>query len=327
MNTKRLVITLTILSLLFSSINSDISETLIKLIPQSNTPRKIAVAGGDNESMLECCRRAKNVNIATCILIGNKDLIESMAKQYKIIINDFEIINIDNEIDAARYAVKLVHDGDADMFAKGSIETKICLEAILDKEIGLKDSKTLSSVTVIDATISIKKRLLILSDAIFKPLPSLSEKIQMVNNCVEIAESLGIKKPKVAIITAGDNVNYKFTETIEADLIKQANNKGDIKNCIVEGPISLDLALDIEAAELKKVKNKRIMGNADILIFPDITSANVAYKMFSRLLKWQVGNIVTGTSKPCIIPSRTDSTEDKYITLLLATVYSIYKYN
>lgn len=317
------VVILLIFTLLFNSITSDITDELLELIPPTETIPKIAVAGGDNESMLECCRRAKNLNIATCILIGDKEEIESMSKKHKIIINDFKIIDKKDEIDAARYAVKLVHDGDADMFAKGSIETKICIEAILDKEIGLKGSKALSSVTVIDAYAA-RNKLLLLSDAIFKPFPDLADKIEMVKNCVEIAKSLNIREPKVAIITAGDNVNYKLAETVQADIIKQSNIKGEIKDCIVEGPLSLDIALDNQAASIKKVLNKKINGDADVLIFPDINSANVAYKMFSRILKWQVGNIITGTSKPCIIPSRTDSTEDKFITLLLATVHSNY---
>ena len=299
-------------------------EKIKEKLQKRNQIAKMVVAGADNESILECCRKVKDLKIADSILVGDKQSIVEMSSKININISDFEIVNISDENEISKYSSKLVHEGKANIYAKGSIETKPMLKSILDKEIGIKNDNNISLTSIFEMNQNGKTRLLLISDPGIRPYPTLEEKISIINHSVEVAHVIGIENPKVAVLSAIEVVNPKMKETVEADKLSKMNDNGEIKGCIVDGPISLDLALDPEACVMKKFNNRKIQGDADILIFHDIHSANYAYKIFTHLLKWKTGSILVGTKAPCILTSRSDSFDTKFNSIILSGLYYDY---
>ena len=314
-----------ILSILFAnfiSATDPLTELLMNKVKALGKLKTMAIAGSDNESILESCRLAKDLKVADCLLVGNKKNTEQIAKSKNIDISDFQIIDVQGgEVEDAKTAVKIVHDGKADMFCKGSVETKTALQAVLNKEYGLRRG-ALSSVSVFHNPD--KNKLLFMTDATIRPSPDLEEKVELIQSSVELCEALGVKNPKIAPLAAIEFVNPKMPATVEADELTKMNDRGEIKNCIVDGPLSLDLALDPEAARLKKITSRKIQGDADVLLFPDLHAANIGYKMFTHVAKWAGGNVITGTSRPVVVPSRSDTKDNKLHSILLAALYADY---
>ena len=302
-------------------------EKMIENLKNRNKIQKMVIAGADSESVLECCRKVKDLNIADSILVGDKKSIIEMSSKININISDFEIIDIKEENEIARYSSKLINEGKANIFVKGSIETKPMMKAILDKEIGIKADNNISLTSIFELHQNNKTRLILISDPGIRPYPTLEEKISIINHSVEVAHVIGIKNPKVAVLAAIEVVNPKMKETVEAAQLSKMNDDGEIRECIVDGPLSLDLAVDPEACVMKKINKRKINGDADILIFHDIHSANYAYKIFTHLLKWKTGSIMVGTRAPCILTSRSDSFDVKFNSIILSGLYYDYLSN
>ena len=280
--------------------------------------KTVAVACAQDDAVLEAVKAAKERGIADAILVGNEAEIKTIARTLKMHINEYKIINVEDPVEAARTAVKLVHDGEADMYMKGLIDTKTFLKSVLDKEVGLRTDKTLSHVCVFD--IKGVDRLLFLSDVAFVPYPDLATKANIIKNTVEIAHACGVECPKVAPIAAVEVVNPKMPCTVEADELTKMNENGEITGCIVDGPLSLDLAIEPQAAFHKGTTDRKIVGDADVLLFPDIHAGNITYKCLVHTAECKNGNILTGTSAPVILTSRSDEFEVKVNSIALAAI-------
>lgn len=286
----------------------------VKEIPM----KKVSVAVAQDSAVLEAVRAAKDRQIADAILVGDETLIREIAKNDNVDISDFEIIHVADPIEASLAAVKLVHDGKADMYMKGLIDTKHFLKSVLDKEVGLRTGKPLSHVCVFD--VEGIDHLLFLTDVAFIPYPTLEDKVNIISNTLEITQACGIDCPKVAPLAAVEVVNPKMPVTVEAAELTQMNKDGKITGCIVDGPLSLDLAIDAEAAKHKGATDRPIQGDADILLFPDIHAGNLVYKAMVHTANLKNGNILTGTKAPVILTSRSDSMEVKVNSLALGAV-------
>lgn len=280
--------------------------------------KKVAVANAQDDAVLEAVRAAKDKNIADAILVGDEDKIKEIAASKNINISDFKIIDVKDMIEAARTAVKLVHDGEADMYMKGLIDTKDFLKSVLDKEIGLRTGKPLSHVAVFE--VEGYDRLLFLSDVAFIPYPTLEDKAGIIKNTVEVAQACGIECPKVAPVAAVEVVNPKMPVTVEAAELTKMNEEGQITGCIVDGPLSLDLAIDPEAARHKGATGRKIVGDADVILFPDIHAGNLVYKCLVHTANVKNGCILTGTKAPVILTSRSDEFETKVNSIALAAI-------
>lgn len=280
--------------------------------------KKLSVANAADDAVIEAVRAAKDRNIADAVLVGNEAEMKRIAADMNIDISDFEIINVEDPIEAARTAVKLVHDGQADMYMKGLIDTKSFLKSVLDKEVGLRTEKTLSHVCVFE--IEGCERLLFLTDVAFVPYPDLDTKVQIVENTVEIAHACGIACPKVAPVAAVEVVNPKMPATVDAAELTKMCEDGKITGCVIDGPLSFDLAYDPEAAKHKGAEGRKIVGDADVILFPDIHSGNITYKALVHCAPVKNGNILTGTKKPVILTSRSDDFETKVNSIALAAV-------
>ena len=244
--------------------------------------------------------------------------IKEIAASLSMDINDYEVIDVKDVTEAAHTAVKLVHDGKADMYMKGLIDTKGFLKSVLDKEVGLRTGKPLSHVCVFD--VEGVDKLLFLTDVAFIPYPTLEDKVNIISNTVEICNACGIDNPKVAPLAAVEVVNPKMPATVDAAELVKMNEEGKITGCIVDGPLSMDLAICPEAAEHKGCTDRKIVGDADILLFPDIHAGNICYKAMVHTAKVINGNMITGTKAPVILTSRSDSFEVKVNSLALGAV-------
>lgn len=295
------------------------SKSFEELISKANqkTLKKVSVSNAQDEPVPQAVKAAKEQNIATAILVGDEAKIREIAASIDMDLTDFEIINEPDTEAAALKAVELVHNGKADILLKGLLETKTFLKSVLNKEVGLRTGKMLSHVCVFE--IEGINRLLFFTDVAFNTYPTLADKVNIINNAVEVAHACGIECPKVAPLCAVETVNPKMQPTVDADNLTKMYEGGDFKGCQIYGPLSMDLAIDPEAAVHKGVTNP-VAGHADILLFPNIDAGNITYKILVRTAKVKIGNVLVGTSAPVVLTSRSDDFQTKLNSIALATV-------
>ena len=213
--------------------------------------KKLSVAVAQDEPVLEAVKAAKERGIADAILVGNKEEIEKIATKIDMDLSDFEIIHEEDIKKATLKAIELVSSGVADMVMKGLVDTATFLRSVLNKEVGLRTGNLMSHVAVFE--IEGIDRLILLTDAAFNTYPDLKQKVQIINNSVMVAKSCGIENIKVAPICAVEVVNPDMPATVDAALLSKMSDRGQIKGCIVDGPLALDNALSEEAAHHKGI--------------------------------------------------------------------------
>ena len=296
------------------------SKTFDDLLSTVNQCSKkiLSVSVAQDKAVLEAVKAAKERKIADSILVGDEDKIRAIGTELGMNMDEDKIIEEKDITAASLKGVQLVHDGEADMYMKGLLDTKTFLKSVLDKEVGLRTGKPLSHVCVFE--IPGIDRLLFLSDVAFMPYPTLEDKKAIIEYTVEIAQACGVDCPKVAPLAAVEVVNPKMPVTVEAAELTRMNEEGEITGCIVDGPLSLDIALYKEAAEEKGALGRKVAGDADILVFPDIHAGNLVYKAIVHMVDVKNGNILTGTKAPVILTSRSDSCEAKVNSIALAAV-------
>lgn len=278
----------------------------------------VSVAVAQDAPVLEAVKAAKDLGIADAILVGNESMIRQIAEEIGMDLEGYEIINEEDDYEAALKAVSLVHDKKANMYMKGLIDTKAFLKSVLDKEVGLRTGKPLSHVAVFE--VANLEKLIYLTDVAFIPYPTLEDKIGIISNTVEVANACGIACPKVAPVAAVEVVNPKMQATVDAAELTRMCEDGEITGCIIDGPLSLDLAIDPEAAKHKGAEGRKIVGDADIILFPDIHAGNLVYKCLTHTAEIKNGCILTGTKAPVILTSRSDTFETKVNSIALAAV-------
>lgn len=293
----------------FDSIISKVKECGMK---------KVAVSVAQDSAVLEAVSEAKKRGIADAVLVGDETKIREIAASIHVDLTGFEIIHEPDPIAASLKAVKLAHDGEVDMYMKGLIDTKNFLKSVLDKEVGLRTGSPLSHVCVFE--IPGIEQLLFLTDVAFMTYPTLEDKVNIIKNTIPVCNACGIENPKVAPLAAVEVVNPKMPATVEAAELTRMCNEGEITGCIVDGPLSLDLAIDPEAAKHKGATDRKIQGDADVLLFPDIHAGNLVYKAIVHMTNCKNGCILTGTKVPVILTSRSDTFETKVNSIALAAV-------
>ena len=297
------------------------SKNFDELLSKVSTCGKkvVSVAAAQDKAVLEAVKAAKERGIADAILVGDEAKIREIAAQLDMDLAEYEIINEPDIVEASLTAVKLVHDGKADMYMKGLLDSKTFLKSILNKEAGLRTGKALSHVCVFE--IPGIDRLLFLTDVAFMPYPTLEDKVSIIEYTVNVAKACGVEVPKVAPLAAVEVVNPKMPVTVEADELTRMCEEGKIQGCIVDGPLSLDIAIDKAAAIEKGATNRKVQGDADILLFPDIHAGNLVYKAIVHMVPGvKNGCILTGTKAPAILTSRSDTFETKVNSIALAAV-------
>lgn len=279
--------------------------------------KKVAVAVAQDEPVLEAIKSAKEKGIADAILVGDETKIQEVADNIGLDLEDYEIIHEIDDRKAALMAVELVSSGKADMVMKGLVDTATFLRSVLNKEVGLRTGKLMSHVAVFE--IEGIDRLIYLTDAAFNTYPDLKAKKQIIENAVAVAHACGLEMPKVAPICAVEVVNPDMPATLDASLLSKMNDRGQIKGCIVDGPLALDNAISEEAAHHKGITGP-VAGKADVLVLPNIETANVMYKCLTYTSRSKNGGLLVGTSAPVILTSRADSFETKVHSIALAAL-------
>ncbi len=292
-------------------------DDLLKRVSECSK-KKVAVAVAQDKAVLEAVKAAKERNIADAILVGDEAQIRAIGAELNMNMDEYEIINEVDVVEASLKAVSLVHDGKADMYMKGILPTGTFLKSVLNKEVGLRTGKPLSHVAVFE--VPGIDRLLFLTDVAFMPYPTLEDKKCIIEYTVEVAKACGVEMPKVAPLAAVETVNPKMPVTLEAEELTKMNEAGEIKDCIVDGPLSLDIALYKEAAEEKGALGRKVAGDADILLFPDIHAGNLVYKAIVHMVNMKNGCILTGTKAPVVLTSRSDTFETKVNSIALAAI-------
>jgi phosphate butyryltransferase len=291
-------------------------EEVLEKVKNQNI-KKIAVACAQDLHVLEAVKDAKAQGISEAILVGDKSKIEALASQIGMDLSNFELIDETDISKAALKAVELVKEGKADMVMKGLVDTSIFLRAVLNKEVGLRTGKLMSHVAVFK--VDKLNRLIFITDAAFNMYPELKDKIDIVKNAVTVAQAVGIEKPRVAPICAVEVVNPSMQATLDASALSKMSDRGQIKGCIIDGPLALDNALSEEAAAHKGIESE-VAGKADILLMPNIEAGNIMYKTLTYTADCKNGGLLVGTSAPVILTSRSDSHETKMYSIALAAL-------
>ncbi len=280
-------------------------------------PKKIAVAVAEDEDVLKAIKVAVEFGIVEPILVGDKEKIQDIAKNINFSLENIEVIDEKDKVNAARAATELVSSKRADILMKGLVDTATILKQVLDGEIGLRTEKVISHVAVFD--VATYHKVFIVTDAAMNIAPDLKQKKEIIENAVGLARSLDIKTPKVAVLAAKEKVSKKMLATVDAKELADMNRSGEIKDCIVDGPLALDNAISKESARIKGIESE-VAGDADILIAPNIESGNMLYKSLTFLGNAKSAGLIVGTSAPIVLTSRADNEEAKLNSIALAVL-------
>lgn len=290
-------------------------DEIVKKVKSFPQPKRVIVAAAADEHTLEAVVHAMQQGIIKPILVGDKTKIVEILNKMNVEIPDKDIYNVLDVDEAAKKAVALVHEGAGDFLMKGKLETSQILKPVVNKETGLGQGRVMSHFVMNE--LPHYHKLLVTSDGGMMTYPTLEQKKEIIENTVDILLALGYENPKVAAVAAIEKVNPKMPETVEADELKRMNEAGEIKNCIVEGPISLDIALDKEIADIKKFESP-VAGDADMILVPNIQVGNVLGKSIVTIAGGKMAGFIVGAKVPIILTSRGSSAEEKFLSLALA---------
>jgi len=267
-------------------------------------PTPTAVAHPCDASSLEGAAEAARLGLIVPILVGPRQRILAVASASKIDISGFEIVDAEHSEAAAAAAVRLVREGRAEALMKGSLHTDELMAAVVRRETGLRTARRVSHCFVMD--VPAHENVLIISDAAVNIAPTLEEKVDILQNAIDLGHALGMAEVRVAILSAMETVNPKVPSTIEAAALCKMVDRGQVTGALVDGPLALDNAIDLEAAKIKKIASP-VAGRANVLLVPDLEAGNMLAKSLSFLAGADAAGIVLGARVPIILTSRADS--------------------
>jgi phosphate butyryltransferase len=257
-------------------------------------------------------------------LIGDRAVIETGLGEA---MKDTRRIRVHHEADiraALQKAIQLVRDGNGDILMKGSVDTSTMMKAVLAEESGLRTGRLLSDIFIMEYPQRRGAQFVMITDGGMTLAPSLPNKVELVNNAVEVAHALGNKEPKVAILSATEFVVPNLPSTLDAAALSKMNERGQIKGCIVDGPLALDNAISPAAAEEKGIVS-RVAGKAEILVAANIESANSLAKSTTYFADMRLAHVIVGSRIPILIPSRADKSDAKLLSVAMGIVMSAYQ--
>lgn len=296
--------------------NFDVLVEKVKNFPE---PMRVVVAAAQDEHTLQAIKHAMEEGIAKPVLVGDKKEIDRLCAEIGLVIPEEDIYDVPDVDESAKRAVALIHEGKGDFLMKGKMETAQILKPAVNKETGLGTGRVMSHF-VFDELPHYHK-LLVTTDGGMMTYPTLEQKKQIIENTVDTLKALGYENPKIACVAAVEKVNPKMPETVEANELKEMNKRGEIKDCIVEGPISLDIALDKEIADIKGFDSP-VAGDADVILVPNIQVGNILGKAITIIAQGNMAGFVVGAQVPIVFCSRGSSAKEKFLSLALAAAVS-----
>ena len=277
--------------------------------------KKVAVAVAHDEHCLEAICAVMKKGIIDAILVGSEAKIREIASKLKLDLMGSTIFNEENDVLAVKRAVKYVRDKEADILMKGNVATATFLRGVLDKEQGLRKSDVLSHLAFFE--VPTYHKVIALTDAAMVIAPDLKTKIAIINSSVGFMNSIGYTKPKVAMLCAVEMVNEQMPATMDAALIAKMNQRGQIRNCIIDGPLAYDNAVSAESAKHKGIVSD-VAGDADLLVVPDIEAGNMLYKCYGFSANAKLAAVILGAAAPIVLTSRSDTEESKQASIIMA---------
>ena len=295
------------------------NELFAELKAKGVRKRMIAAWAVDSHT-IEAASMACDLGIVDVTLVGDEDMIRKVCEDCRIDVSKFAIVNVKDELKAVAEAVRMVHDGEGDVLMKGLCSTDKFLRGILNKETGLLPAKGLLSHVGVLENPNYHK-LMFVSDVAVVPLPDFRQKVKIADYLISVAKSFGVEKPKIAFIAASEQMLDTMPACMEGAMLAKMCDRGQIPGCIGDGPLALDVAVDNESAEIKKLSSP-VAGDADCLLFPNIESGNVFWKANTKMIKGvkQAGMLV-GTKVPCVLASRADSVDVKLNSIASAVAF------
>ncbi|MBQ5828137.1 MAG: phosphate butyryltransferase [Bacteroidales bacterium] len=286
---------------------------------RSKPKKRLVAAWGVDDHTISAVYMAVEAGIVEGILVGDEAMIQKVCSENNYDIAKLTVVNNPNELKSIAQAVDMVNAGEADILMKGLCSTDKYMRGILNKEKGLLPPKAVLSHVCVVQNPGYHK-LLVISDIAVIPAPDFKQKQAMIGYVANTAKALGIDKPKVAMVTATEQMLVGMPACVEAAMLAKMSDRGQIAGCGVDGPLALDVALCKEAAEIKKLKSE-VAGDADCLVFPSIEAANVFYKLGGHFIPGvKMAAMVAGAKAPCVLSSRADSTETKLNSIALAAL-------
>jgi phosphate butyryltransferase len=277
-------------------------------------PKRVVIVGGGQRQTLHAVRLARGMGLAQCILIDDPERIRSVAQEEGIDLDEMDIIEERDMVEAAYRAVGMIHAEEADLVMNGRAQPVELMKAALDKNLGLRIGKVISDVSIFE--IPDFDRLIFVSDVAIVVSPTLAQKVAIVQNAIDTAIELGVEQPKVAILAATEMVNPEMPANMDAANLSKMAERGQIRGGSVDGPLALDNAISAKAAKMKDIESQ-VAGHADILITPDVESGNILAKAIAYFAHGHMAGVVVGAKCPIVMPSRSDPPEQKLLSLAL----------
>lgn len=290
-------------------------DELVEKVKGYPSMKRMAVAAAGEEHTLEAVLHARSEGVARPILVGDTKEIERILKKLGEEVPAEDIYSANEPSEAARLAVSLVREGKADFLMKGYLDTGVILKAVVDKENGLGKGEVMSHFTMFD--IPTYHKILVPVDGGMVTYPTLEQKKAIIMNTVSTLRDMGYDCPKVGVLACVEKVNPKMPETIEAAELARMNKDGEIADCIVEGPISYDCAVDAEIAKMKGYESQ-IAGDVDVLVAPNIHAGNIMGKMLACTCKAKMAGFIVGAKCPIVLTSRGSSAEEKFLSIVVS---------
>ncbi|MBN2633222.1 MAG: bifunctional enoyl-CoA hydratase/phosphate acetyltransferase [Bacteroidales bacterium] len=291
----------------------------LKSIVAGGPVRKLVLAAAQDQHSLGAVLRAWNDNVIEPILVGDKESIQNICATSNYKIDGLRIIHEPDTEMAVQMSVKMVSAKQADILMKGKVGTSTLLKCVLNKEWGLRTGNLLSHFALFE--VETYHKVIAVTDVAMNIAPNLQEKISIINNSVSCLIKLGYTNPKVAVLGAVEMVNENMEATLDAALLSKMNQRDQIKNCIIDGPLAFDNAVSLESAQHKGIRSE-VAGDTDLLLMPDIEVGNVLYKSLVFFAKAKVASVILGARVPIVLTSRSDSEQAKYDSILLSAAAS-----
>lgn len=281
-------------------------------------PVTMALACPYGDDALEAVALASREGIVRAALIGDEPRIRTLAEEAGCDLSKVFIVDEKDDEKATALSVKMVSSGEADFLMKGLIKTSTLLKAVLNKEWGLRTGSLLSHLFLFEVP-ALGGRILGVSDGGMNTYPDLSAKAKIIENAVACYHRIGVPQPRIAALAAVEAVNPDMQATIDAAALAKMSDRGQIKGCIVDGPLALDNAISAEAAKIKGIDSP-VAGNAHMLLVPDIEAGNFVGKTLLYMTGGNGAGLVLGAAAPIVLTSRFDSMKTKLLSIALGAV-------
>lgn len=279
---------------------------------------RLVVVAAQDENVIEAVVKAKKTGIVDVTLVGNQKIIEDVFTQHNYDLSGMDIINEENNSLAGVTAVRLIKEKKAHILMNGQesyFGASLISKPILDKQNGIVKGKTMSHVAVFE--LENYHKLVAITDVAVNIAPDLKAKAAIISNAVFLMRRFGIETPKVAVLAAIEVVNDKMPATMDAAMLSKMAQRGQIKNCIIDGPLAFDNAIS-EKSALQKGIISEVSGDVDILLAPDIETAGTLYQSFMFFANAHVASITVGASAPVVLTTKLDTLETRFNSILLS---------